>query len=671
MLEGWANSTVLRRASLHPLSILWSGPEGKKFAEQVDRITALRRGLLEQALKPGESSRAALEVLEEAPRQQIADLLRYFQPGGNWEPVIESLGNGAERDDFRLRTDRLRAQVETPLRLGFIGSERGYERLAGISEIFWLRENEVEAQIDLLSLETIVIETVPASGLSKEDADWSLAFSTLDGSLPERGARLFDAAKAVGIPVHLWATGAAEIAPLWQETARQANRVLAEVTGQKGEDWSPISPDVLLPSTTEPTACSVARQTPPPADLMLIPTASDIFQYPDFAEFVDTPGLYAPLLTEFRYRFTPLSLRERLSRADSQIYGDHTRSEERALLASARIVLLPACSLRPDAELVQMALDAIASGAIPVLWGTPRTMAPQLEMLDRVLSPADLMELQATYRITWVRERRWRELYRHVMREYVWTAAHREALLGRDPCGPETDKPRTSVILVTKRPRLLHKCLETFRSQSWDNKELILIFNTGEIPEDLPELAPNERVFALPEAANIGECLNRGIAQSTGRYWCKLDDDDFYGRTYLEEAVYYYRSTQADVVGRQSVYFYFSGNGVTYSREEVAQRCGCILAKEHGHIAGATLSADTASYIVPFSHKDRNSADSNWVANHRDQGYRIYSADCTSMIVYRDSDESTHTWKISSAKGVVSQLKMRLDRNLLDILEIE
>ncbi|WP_191090248.1 glycosyltransferase family A protein [Histidinibacterium aquaticum] len=664
-LEGWGDSTALRRAALLPIAVLWHGPEGERFADQVGRITALRRGLLERTLELGKGSRAALKVLEEAPRQQIADLRRYFQPGGDWEPVIETLGEGAEREDFRLRMDRLRAQVETPPRLGFIGSERGYERLAGISEIFWLRESEAEAQIDLFSLEIIVVETVPTSGLNKEDADWLLAFSALDGSLPERGARLFEAAEAAGIPVHLWATGAPEIAPLWREAARRADRVLAEVIGSEGQDWAPIAPDVLLPCTTEPTACSVARQSPPPADLMLVPTASDICQYPDFAEFVDTPGLYATLLTEFRYRFTPLILSQRLSQTDPQIYGEHTRAEERALLVSARIVLLPSRSLRPDAELVQIAVDAIASGAIPVLWGMPRTAAPQLEMLDRVFSPTDLMELQAAYRVTWVRERRWRALYRQVMRDCVWTGTHREALLGRDPCGPKFDRPHTSVVLVTKRPHLLHHCLETFRAQSWDNKELILIFNTGEIPEDLPELAENERAFALPEAANIGECLNRGITQAKGRYWCKLDDDDFYSTTYLEETVYYYRSAQADVVGRRSVYFYFAGEDATYSREKFAERCGSLMTT--GSLAGAALSMDRRSKEVPFSVMDRNSADTHWLLQLHHKEIRVYSADCTSMIVYRSADETTHSWRLSADSKKMEQFRRRTTGNIFEL----
>src|SRR5699024_168949 len=105
--------------------------------------------------------------------------------------------------------------------------------------------------------------------------------------------------------------------------------------------------------------------------------------------------------------------------------------------------------------------------------------------------------------ITWVFQRRLRALFQQVLRDHTHLAPHRAALLGLDPMGDGFDTPRISAVLVTRRPHLVRNCIETFRNQSWPETELILIFNTGILPDDLPELRANEHVFALPPSCNL------------------------------------------------------------------------------------------------------------------------------------------------------------------------
>lgn len=647
-LQSLPEGVAVLRCELHSLNILWSANDADRMREESAETGRLRRRLLERHLPLAKDSELALEYVEGAALCQVETLRARFAPRGDWAPVLKALGKGEDRADFRQRTDRLRNQAEPPPRVGFIGSERGHERLCGMCEVYWLREAEYPDQLALLDLDLIVIETATAtgSGVSADDPDWHLAFSGLDGTLPQHGTALLDAASAAGIPVHLWGTTSSGYAKLWRECAKRADRVIVE--GQGEEDWDQILGRRCLrvPRATEPAACSMASLRPRDPNRMLIPTASDIFQYPDFAHLVNLKTANAPLLAEFRYRFVRRALDDRLGKPHACV-GEHNRTHQRILLQGAGLVLLPGKSLRSEAELLDLAMDAIASGAIPVLFGRPPAGFALLSELDQVFSAVNLMALQALYRTHWVRERRWRELMRFVIRHHTWGSEDREALLGKDPFPSGFDTPRVSVVLVTKRPHLVTECFARFREQTWPNKELLLVFNTDCLPKDLPVLGEGEHVFALPEAANIGECLNRAIHYGTGRYWAKMDDDDFYSSTYLEETAYYYRATQADVVGRQSVYFFFSGDAITAFRPHVlrlTQKIGQDM-----YIAGASLSADSTRAVPDFSCKNRNSADSHWVEKAVAQGNRIYSADATSIIVYRDADVGNHTWKMGPA----------------------
>ena len=666
-VDGWLEDVVLRRVYLHETAIEWPGKQGQHMAKHFEEIANARVSLIRRELDVTEASEPILSEMAALPQRQIAALRAYFKSGGDWQPLLDDLHDADGRADYRLRCERLRSQAERVPRVGFIGSERGRERLEGMAEVVWLREAELEDQLRYLDLDLIVVETTATSGAGAEDVDWQLAFSSLTGDLPEKGEALFAAAEAAGVPVHLWATGAPEKAVLWLGAARRAHRIVAE--GSR-EEWSPLQPDHVAPRATEPVACSLAYLKERPQDLMLVPAASDILQFPDFAALVNATSLYATAIAEFHYKFAKTALRGYLRNPEILLIGEHNRTNERALLPAARIVLLPARSLRSDSELAQTAMDAIACGAIPVLYGTPRGGEALLDALDRVYSLPELIELQALYRITWVRERQWRKLFRNVMRNHVWKSADRAALLGNDPFEAGFDTPRVSAVLVTKRPHLMKQCFETFRRQSWENKELVLVFNTGVLPDDLPVLMENEWVFALPEASNIGECLNRGIGFGSGKYWVKMDDDDYYSETYLEETAYYYRSTQADSVGRQSVFFYFDGNRVTSSREKVRGRTQQLLrVAPKIHVAGATLSARASQTLPLFSLSERNSCDSNWIQRMVRDGWRIFGGDGTSMIVYRAPDESSHTWKLSTANQAAGGWSDITQSNLFDRIE--
>ena len=653
------DASIQASYTLEPLSAAWWTSQARDTLDTLKtQITANIDHVMQTCL---DIQPEVLTVME-TPLRQFEALMSWFASGGDWSRIMTQLQDMGGLQDFHLRMSRITSQAIDPLPvIGFVGSERGRERLLAYAHLVWLREDQLAEQLHHMDFDAVVIETSLASG-AEGDA-WALAFSSLTGDLPAAGARLYTAVAAAEVPIHIWLTGDPAAAPLWREAIARADRVIAE-----GEGWTDIPFDECVPVATELAACSLAVRDERDLSLMLIPTASDLFQYPDFERFVKAGSLYQTLLTEFRYAFSLNSLKGRLGEGTFPVINDIARPQQRQVLQAANLVLLPAQSLRSDVELAQLAMDAIASGAIPVMYGAPRGTDALLGCLDVVQTPESLVQLQGLYRITWFRERRWRLLMDHVVARHLWAKADRTAVLGYDAMGATFDRPRVSVVLVTKRPHFLQKCIMDFRRQTWPNTELIIVFNTGILPADLPVLQDNERAFALPEAANIGECLNRGIALATGRIWCKMDDDDFYSDRYLADTVTYYRSTQADIVGRQAAFFYFSGPQETVVRSFVNAR-SFALVNEGDTIAGATLSA-TVDWTGPlFSTRYRNTADAQWVIASRHSGARMFSGGVTDMVIYRDAVEENHTWKMSTITSLKDRYMTCASYNLFDAFE--
>lgn len=632
------DGVVAELIELAPLDVFWPR-EGEQFIASLQKTAAKR--WQDFASEYGVSAdHPTRPLLRDVPVEQARSLAQWHNATGNWDTVLAELEGSAEADDYDLRMTQLRTANGATARVGFIGSARLRERLDGLCHVVWLRETDCDAQIAMLDLDLILIETVNDSA----PGDWSLAFSSLTGALPEAGKRLFELAGAAGLATRMVVTTSPSAVHMWREALEQASAVTVE----GARDWSglPGTP-VVVPRSTDPTACSPFSLQDRNWDRVLVPAGSDLFQYPDFAEFFDQAGDDTCLIAEFRYQFVPHSLQVRMPSRQLAMASDLSRHQQRILLQNAGVVIIPGTSLRTMGELEELALDAIASGAIPVMFGDPPTESTILNALDRVFSPGDLIRLRLIYRAFWVRERRWLTLYRDVMRNHVWTADHTTAILGDAAASAVPQRPlRGTAVVPTKRTWLLPDILATFRRQTWPDRELIVVLNTNE-KVDLPDLRDNEHIFFLSESANIGECLNRAIAAATGDFWAKMDDDDFYSSFYLEDLAYYYRASQADVCGRASPIFYFEGPDETVFAPHRSRR-SFFVPQDRYHVSGACLSATKNSKVPAFSSVARNAADSDWLDRVCTSDARYICANTSSIVVFRSKDDTRHTWKINS-----------------------
>ncbi len=626
----------------NPMAVNWI-KDGQQVINSVRTSSRFRQTFVQDiASVPPEKADSLTDIIR-IPVNQMTAIVDQFKPAGDWEPVLSRLDGlvDGEAEDAGQRRKRLGAQTRKRLAISFVGSDRGFARLSCLADLYLIREAEFEQQLGLAGFDRLIIETTtePLCG------EWRHQLSTLSGTLTPKGQALCASAKAQGVPICLFVTSGPMEFYLWRDFAKIADTVIIEGVEKdwSGTDLFGIKPTFIRPAT-EPAANPALRGTD--ADLrLLVPTASDVFNDPEFAGFLQDQTSYDTLFTEYHYDFVARPLKERLPEAPFHaaraLY--HTRMTK--LMQESRLVLVPGSSLRSNEQLLALLLDAISCGSIPILFGATSLDHPIIDSLEQVYDISELQELQRIYRVQWHWEDRWRSLFRKVCEDHVWKSEDRTALLGEDPFGPDHDTPLMTAIIVSKRPQLVASCIEAFRRQTAARKELIIVLNMSTKPEDLPPLAENEHVFQLPPNCTVGQCLNAAIAEATGRYWTKMDDDDFYIDTYLADLRAYFRATQADCLGRQAVYFYFDGPKQSLARDFLARRC-FRLARAGNYLSGATLSGDKAAPSPEFSDRFRNAADSSWVETAHDEGYRVISFDSSSLTVFRNADERFHTWKM-------------------------
>ncbi len=96
-----------------------------------------------------------------------------------------------------------------------------------------------------------------------------------------------------------------------------------------------------------------------------------------------------------------------------------------------------------------------------------------------------------------------------------------------------------SVVLTTRdRPQLLSMALACYQHQTYPQRELLVVDDGATFPADAAAVAAvGGRLIRLTPGTPLGIKLNCGLHAGQGRLCMKMDDDDWYGPTYLETMI--------------------------------------------------------------------------------------------------------------------------------------
>lgn len=124
------------------------------------------------------------------------------------------------------------------------------------------------------------------------------------------------------------------------------------------------------------------------------------------------------------------------------------------------------------------------------------------------------------------------------------------------------EKPLVSVLLATNRPGHAVSALESVRRQRWPDRELVMVLHGPGF--DLAALQAATRTLGVPVTLvpadrrhTLGHCYALGARQCAGRYVAIMDDDNWFGARYLEDAVLWMETSGAMVGGKYTMPVFF------------------------------------------------------------------------------------------------------------------
>ncbi len=151
-------------------------------------------------------------------------------------------------------------------------------------------------------------------------------------------------------------------------------------------------------------------------------------------------------------------------------------------------------------------------------------------------------------------------------------------------------QPRVSVVLTTRdRPQFYALALRCFASQAYAQRELIVVDDGSVSPVNEADVtALDGRLIRVPSGTPLGTKLNLGADAASGTLIMKMDDDDWYGPSYVDTMVAGWLESQK-IVCRPAIAFFHGFLFFELPRWEIVEYTG-------NNVPGATLFYSKADW---------------------------------------------------------------------------
>lgn len=238
------------------------------------------------------------------------------------------------------------------------------------------------------------------------------------------------------------------------------------------------------------------------------------------------------------------------------------------------------------------------------------------------------------------------------------TFAHRaltlEDLLGR-PRGARGAGPLdrgVSAVISTNRAHELETVADNMARQSAlaeGDLQVVLVMHGLDVPEAEVRARFREKgieemeVISADSSVTLGACLNLGIDASDGAHVAKIDDDNFYGRHYLQDLVDALDYSGAGITGKWAHYTWLRSSGAVVMRFPKSEHRYERLVQ-----GGTILMRGEVARGLRFSDLPR-AVDTDLLNRAQAEGVRTYSADRFNFVSIRGTDRHAHTWTIEDA----------------------
>ena len=262
-----------------------------------------------------------------------------------------------------------------------------------------------------------------------------------------------------------------------------------------------------------------------------------------------------------------------------------------------------------------------------------------------------------------LRDRLVHRAQRRIWESHTYTTRAMEILERVSPSESEglKTKPKVSVICSTVREGQLKHVFEQVGRQSGVDVELILVLHgiqvgDKEIANFAEEAKVHQyRVLREERSSSLGECLNAGIAASSGDFIAKFDDDDFYFASYLLDMYNSWSFSGADLVGKQANYAFLGNEELLIVRRPE---------REHrwtNFVAGPTFFGPRNTFAENKFEARSRGEDTAFIRSLLRKGGKIYSTDRFNFVQMRNAGQ--HTWEVSNASFLANGQVVGIGRN--------
>ncbi|WP_335645010.1 glycosyltransferase family protein [Arthrobacter dokdonensis] len=340
---------------------------------------------------------------------------------------------------------------------------------------------------------------------------------------------------------------------------------------------------------------------------------------------------------------------------DSRVVGSLTYPQMLSAYKAYK-VFLNVNSVVDSASMCARRIFEISAAGTPVI-STPSAAIRNFFTADEV-PVADTRQAAAHLSRALVKNAELNDRTAHLAQRRIWqehTYAHRvESVLARAlPARTSGMKrPTASALVPTIRPHKVEDVFRTVAGQRGISTQLVLLTHGFELEEKTLRELQNRYgltdVILLKAGRDVtlGECLNRCVNAADGDILAKIDDDDFYGTSYLSDQIFAMDFSKADVVGKQAHYMHLAASKATILR---------FGHREHRYtdfVMGPTIVASKEIFVAnPFPALGIGE-DSGFLRSAGTSGMQIYSADRFNFYQVRAGDG--HTWQVEDAELLAS-----------------
>ena len=202
--------------------------------------------------------------------------------------------------------------------------------------------------------------------------------------------------------------------------------------------------------------------------------------------------------------------------------------------------------------------------------------------------------------------------------------------------------PTVSLVLVSRRRDLVVSMVRRLAALDYPELEIVVGLHGGTAPAGLTAAAGHRRLVVreLPADQVFGSVLDDTFACASGELVSKVDDDDHFGDSHVQDLVMAHGYSRATLVGKSTTVVFLEAIDTTVRRLYGGVREGFTH-----RVAGSTflMAPEDLAAVGGWPHVPR-AVDTHLINAIRRESGTIYQPHDIGYLYVRNADPSGHTW---------------------------